>query len=80
MAEMNQNLGVPGNYRPSVEEVDELLRRAASHPLGSDFLTNGGLDSVAATFGVHAFVVDAARDALARTARACDPVVAARGR
>ena len=80
MAEMNQDLGVRGNYRPSVEEVDDLLRRAASHPLGTDFLANGAPDSVAATFGVHGFVVDAARDALGRTARSGDPVVAARGR
>ena len=55
------NHGVPKPYRPSAGEIDRLLTRAAKHPLGTAFLVNGALDSVAATFGVHAFVVEAAR-------------------
>ncbi len=53
--------GVPGQYRPSAEEVDGLVHRASTHPLGTGFLVDGAIDSVAATFGVHAFVVDEAR-------------------
>ena len=49
---------------PSPELVEDVIRRACAHPLGTDFLENGSLDAVAATFGVHAFVVDAAREAL----------------
>ncbi len=51
----------PRPYRPTTQEVNGLLQRAADHHLGTDFLVNGSLDSVAATFGVHAFTVDAAR-------------------
>ncbi len=47
-------------------EVLELIRRADKHELGRDFLTQGALDSVAATFGVHAFLIDAARERLAQ--------------
>jgi len=46
-------------------DVDDLVRRATEHPLGLDFLRTGSLDAVSATFHVHAFVVDAARDVLA---------------
>jgi hypothetical protein len=46
-------------------DVDDLVRRATGHPLGLDFLRTGSLDAVSATFRVHAFVVDAARDVLA---------------
>ncbi len=53
--------GVPGQYRPTTKEVDGLVHRASAHPLGPGFLINGALESVAATFGVHAFVVDEAR-------------------
>ncbi len=53
--------GVPGQYRPTAKEVDGLVHRASTHPLGTGFLIDGALDSVAATFGVHAFVVDEAR-------------------
>ncbi len=53
--------GVPRKYRPTAEEVDGLVHRASTHPLGTGFLANGAIDSVAATFGVHAFVVDEAR-------------------
>jgi hypothetical protein len=55
---------LPAPYRPSAEEVDDLIRRAAAHALGTEYLRRGALDSVAATFGVHAFVVEAARRAL----------------
>mgnify|MGYP001189241983 CR=1 FL=1 len=52
---------------PAKNEVITLIDRAKSHDLGIDFLTNGALDAVAVTFGVHAFVVDAARDELANS-------------
>lgn len=47
---------------PAPHEVDSLITRAKRHPLGLEFLLNGAHDAVAVTFGVHAFVVDAARD------------------
>jgi hypothetical protein len=56
---------LPKPYRPTREEVDDLIRRATEHPLGTEYLRQGALDSVAATFQVHAFVVEAAREALA---------------
>ena len=56
---------VPKPYRPTRQEVDELIRRASEHELGTGYLLEGALDSVAATFQVHAFVVEAARAALA---------------
>ena len=59
----------PSLYRPTVEEVTVLVNRATKHPLGTRFLTNGAIDAVAATFGVHAFVVDEAR----RRIRASEP-------
>tara|TARA_B100000959_G_C14385403_1_gene379927 strand:+ start:89 stop:295 length:207 start_codon:yes stop_codon:yes gene_type:complete len=49
---------------PTETEIKNLIERAESHELGSEFLLNGSLDAVAATFGVHAFVVDGARDTL----------------
>lgn len=61
------NQAVKGRYRPTPDEIKGLLSRAAGHPLGTEFLLKGALDAVAATFGAHAFVVDAARDQL-RTA------------
>ena len=51
---------------PAQNEILSLINRAKSHDLGVEFLTNGALDAVAMTFGVHAFVVDAARDELAK--------------
>ncbi len=45
-------------------EVHALVERARSHPFGLEFLRHGAPNAVAATFGVHAFVVDAARDHL----------------
>jgi hypothetical protein len=63
-------IGVPvggiAPYVPSEEEVDRLIARATTHPLGLRFLMDGHLGSVAVTFGTHAFTVDAARDRLAR--------------
>ncbi|MHC4948244.1 MAG: hypothetical protein ACYTG1_08275 [Planctomycetota bacterium] len=56
---------LPRRYEPSPVEVEDLIRRAADHDLGTDFLREGALDSVSAIFGVHAFVVDAARARLA---------------
>jgi hypothetical protein len=55
---------VPKPYRPTRQEVDELIRRASEHELGTEYLLQGALDSVAATFQVHAFVIEAARAAL----------------
>ena len=66
MARMDHGGGAPRVDRVSPEAVDDLLRRAAAHPQGSVLLASGALDAVAATFGVHAFVVDAARDAMTR--------------
>ena len=57
----SSNQDTPSRYRPTVEEVTILVRQAASHPLGTNFLAKGAIDAVAATFGVHAFVVDEAR-------------------
>jgi hypothetical protein len=44
--------------------VDELIERARAHPLGTEFLEEGYLDSVAAGFQAHAFTVEAARERL----------------
>lgn len=52
-------------FMPKPDEVDALIRRADGHELGTAFLRDGALDAVAATFGVHAFVIDAARERLA---------------
>ncbi len=54
------------NNEPTTNEITDLINRAKAHELGLDFLMNGSLDSVAMTFGVHAFVVDGARDELAK--------------
>ena len=61
--------GGPGLYRPTADDVDGLVHRASTHPLGTGFLVNGAIDSVAATFGVHAFVVDEARRRLCAAGR-----------
>jgi len=55
------------NLSPSRADVRDLIERADEHSLGRDFLLEGAQDSVAATFGVHAFVVDAARAHLTRS-------------
>lgn len=55
----------PDRYAPTQAEVDALIGRAREHQLGLGFLKDGALDSVAAVFGVHAFVILRARDELA---------------
>ena len=54
----------PPAPRVAPPEVHALVERARSHPFGLEFLRHGAPNAVAATFGVHAFVVDAARDHL----------------
>lgn len=56
-------------------EVEAFLQRAATHPLGHEFVTRGSPDAVSATFGVHAFVVDAARAALRASGSGQRPMV-----
>ena len=46
--------------------AEQLIEKARSHHLGTDFLRAGSLDAVAATFRVHAFTVDEARNLLDR--------------
>lgn len=53
----------PGAASPE-KDVGRLIHAARRHPLGLDFLRHGAPDAVAATFQVHAFLVDAARDHL----------------
>jgi len=48
-------------YRPTDHEIEELIHRAGRHTGGTEFLVHGAQDAVAATFEVHAFVVDEAR-------------------
>ena len=60
-------------YRPCRAEIDALIQRASNHQLGKGFLRDGSPDAVAATFGVHAFVVDAARQTLAISAKSDEP-------
>ena len=64
MTDSDRTNGVLTIDRPSRAEVDALIQRASDHRLGTRFLVDGALDAVAATFNVHAFVVDAARDLL----------------
>jgi len=52
------------SYTPAANEAAELIERAKAHPLGLEYLLKGALDAVAATFSVHAFVVDHARSML----------------
>ena len=49
-------------FEPSRDQVSSLIEQAHKHPLGIDFLQTGALDAVAATFQVHAFTVERARD------------------
>lgn len=51
-------------FRPSPEQVEELIAAADRHPLGVEFLLEGDLGAVAITFETHAFTVEAARDRL----------------
>jgi hypothetical protein len=52
--------------RPEVSagEVKRLIGAARKHSLGEEFLLEGYPESVAITFGVHPFVVNAAREVL----------------
>lgn len=60
-------------YKPTKSEIAKLMQQVSDHPLGKNFLVDGALDSVAATFGVHAFVVDAARESLNSAAQIAEP-------
>lgn len=73
MTDSDRTNGIPTTYRPSSAEVDALIHQASNHRLGTRFLTDGALDAVAATFHAHAFVVDAAREALGAPAGITDP-------
>ena len=57
---------LPLRYQPALAEIDALISTATRHPLGLVFLLDGSLDAVAATFGAHAFTVDAARRRLGK--------------
>jgi hypothetical protein len=54
----------PARYVINALDVEALLDAARNHPLGLEFLLNGDLSAVAATFQAHAFTVDAARQQL----------------
>lgn len=56
--------GLPADFNPSEAAVQSLIAKAGGHELGVDFLKTGALESVAAIFETHAFVVDAARQQL----------------
>lgn len=73
MTDNNQTGRLKGKYQPTASEITNLMRQATNHPLGKKFLVEGSLDSVAATFGVHAFVVDAARESLNAMPRGVEP-------
>jgi hypothetical protein len=76
MGEMeNGHLAPAMRYKPTPDQVQALIRDASKSSFGTEFLTTGALDAVAATFGVHAFTVDAARDAL-KSASGESPVAA----
>lgn len=49
---------------PCESAVERLIAEARHHPLGLEFLLEGEPGCVAATFGTHAFTVDAARQRL----------------
>ena len=73
MTDSDRTDGVLTTDRPDRSEIDVLIRRASNHPLGTRFLTDGALDAVAATFNVHAFGVDAAREVLGAPAGITEP-------
>jgi len=73
MTENKQTGRFMGKYQPTASEIAKLMQQAANHPLGMKFLVEGSLDSVAATFGVHAFVVDAARESLNAMPQGVEP-------
>ncbi len=56
----------PVGCAPDPREVQALIAAAEQHPLGLEYLLDGDLSSVAITFQVHAFSVDAARQQLKR--------------
>lgn len=56
--------GASPDAKPTEDDVNTLIQKAQGHELGLEYLQKGAHDSVAATFGVHAFLVDAARDHL----------------
>ena len=58
--------GAPAEVRE--EAVHDLIQRAEASDHGRSFLVDGSQDAVAAVFGVHAFVVDAARERLSNDA------------
>lgn len=55
--------------QPREVEIADLIARAAEHPLGLDFLTNGALDAVSAVFSAHAFVIEHARASISKNGR-----------
>ena len=59
----------PTRYVFNALDAEALIEAARKHPLGVDFLLNGDLSAVAATFQAHAFTVDAAREHLRGQAR-----------
>jgi len=59
----------PSRSLPPAGDVEALIAAARNHPLGLEFLLNGDLSAVAATFQAHAFTVDAAREHLRGQAR-----------
>jgi hypothetical protein len=59
----------PARYVFDALDVEALINAARNHPLGIEFLLNGDLSAVAATFQAHAFTVDAAREHLRGQAR-----------
>jgi hypothetical protein len=56
---------MPSSPQVSDQAAQDLIERADAHALGRSFLLDGSLDAVAATFCVHAFTVDRARELLA---------------
>ena len=73
MTDNDRTKGVLTTDRPNRAAVDTLIQRASDHHLGTRFLVDGALDAVAATFKVHAFVVDAAREVLGAPAGRTEP-------
>lgn len=73
MTDNNQMGKFIGKYKPTATEITKLMKQVADHPLGTKFLVEGSLDSVSATFGVHAFVVDAARESLSSLPQRVEP-------
>lgn len=53
-----------GSFTPGDREVEALILAASRHPLGTEFLLGGYLGTVAITFHVHVFTVEAARQRL----------------